>query len=109
MKPQHGNTLPDPLRELFIVKHWVQVGVYLAITLPLVPYYYFLAFNTLQLSVWYGVALAISTAPGVSPCRQSVSARTSISSPVMAVARPSVTIRTLRRATSCTSCITAPG
>ena len=62
MKPQHGNTLPDPLRELFIVKHWVQVGVYLAITLPLVPYYYFLAFNILQLCVWYGVALAISTA-----------------------------------------------
>ena len=61
MKPQHGNTLPDPLRELFIVKHWVQVGVYLAITLPLVPYYYFLAFNILQLCVWYGVALAIST------------------------------------------------
>ncbi len=61
MKPQHGNRLPDPLREVFIVKRWVQVGVYLGITLPLVPYYFFLAFNILQLSVWFGVALAIAT------------------------------------------------
>lgn len=62
MKPQHGNRLSDPIREVLIVKRWVQVGVYLAVTLPLVPYYYFLAFNVLQLSVWFGVALVIATA-----------------------------------------------
>ncbi|KKK79878.1 hypothetical protein LCGC14_2829100, partial [marine sediment metagenome] len=43
MKSQHGNRLPDPIREVLIVKRWVQVGVYLGITLPLVLYYYFLA------------------------------------------------------------------
>jgi len=62
MKSQHGNRLPAPLREVLIVKRWVQVGVYLGITLPLILYYYFLALNILQLSVWYGVAVVISTA-----------------------------------------------
>ena len=62
MKPPHGNRLPDPIREVLIVKRWVQVGVYLAITLPLILYYYFLAFSVLQLSVGYGVGLVIATA-----------------------------------------------
>ena len=62
MKPQHGDRLPDPTREVLVVKRWVQVGVYLAVTLPLFLYYYFLALNVLQLSVWYGVGLVIATA-----------------------------------------------
>ena len=60
MRPESGR-LPDPIREVFIVKRWVQIGVYLAVTLPLPLYYYFLALNTLQLGVWYGVGLVIAT------------------------------------------------
>jgi len=62
MRSQRGNRLPDPTREVLVVKRWVQVGVYLAITLPLFLYYYFLAFSVLQLSVGYGVGLVIATA-----------------------------------------------
>ncbi len=60
MKSQLGSSPPDPIREVFIVKRWVQVGVYLAITLPLFLYYQFLAFNALQLGVWFGTALVIT-------------------------------------------------
>ncbi len=61
MKSQRGSRLSDPTLEVLIVKRWVQVGVYLAITLPLFLYYYFLAFNALQLGVWFGTALVIAT------------------------------------------------
>lgn len=62
MRSQRGDRLPDPTREVLVVKRWVQVGVYLAITLPLILYYYFLAFSILQLSVGYSVGLVIATA-----------------------------------------------
>ena len=54
--------LPDPIREVLTVKRWVQVGVYIAVTLPLPLYYVFLGLNAVQLSVWLGVALVIATA-----------------------------------------------
>ena len=60
MKSQRGS-LPDPIREVLIVKRWVQICVYLAIMFPLPLYYFFLGLNAVQLGVWYGVGLVIAT------------------------------------------------
>src|SRR5690606_15264887 len=52
---------------------------------------------------------AMATAPGESPCTHTESARTATSDPSTAVTTPSVTRRSMRRATSSASCSTAPG
>lgn len=61
MSSDSSQKIASPVREVLILKRFVQVGVYISVTLPLPLYYYFLGLNLHQLAVWYGVGLVIAT------------------------------------------------